>query len=359
MEPMEGPQGFLSLIGVEPSEPAPVGFLSFIPEGNGHPAAGAKPQGFLSMIEDQELKAEMDRIAESREKEEELDHNNSFLAYLQTTTGDVMFLVPTSLLCRNNSITTYQLQKRIPRLFKALRLQARVKPYAGLKVPLSQMQDVLVAKTHKVGVLLSLEGQTEEDQFYNNEHSTPEMEQFLDVLGERVALRGWTNYDGGLDTDLDRTGTHSVYRVYAGMPFMFHVSTLLPHQQGKEQQLERKRHIGNDIVVIIFQQGPGCRFDPTWIASQFNQVFIIVRPLVGIDPPMWRLEICSHKDVGVTVPVLPDPPVFNAANLSSFIMNKILMLETLTWSRLPMFSRSINRSRALTFDSLFEEAGAE
>ena len=35
-----------------------------------------------------------------------------------------------------------------------------------------------------------------------------------------------------------------------------------------------------------------------------------------------RLEICSHKDVGVTVPVLPDPPVFNAANLSSFIMNK-------------------------------------
>lgn len=34
---------------------------------------------------------------------------------------------------------------------------------------------------------------------------------------------------------------------------MFHVSTLLPYTVGDLQQLQRKRHIGNDIVAIIFQ----------------------------------------------------------------------------------------------------------
>ena len=34
---------------------------------------------------------------------------------------------------------------------------------------------------------------------------------------------------------------------------MFHVSTLLPFFPADPQQVERKRHIGNDLVVIIFQ----------------------------------------------------------------------------------------------------------
>ena len=34
---------------------------------------------------------------------------------------------------------------------------------------------------------------------------------------------------------------------------MFHVSTLLPFTLGDAQQLQRKRHIGNDIVAIVFQ----------------------------------------------------------------------------------------------------------
>lgn len=34
---------------------------------------------------------------------------------------------------------------------------------------------------------------------------------------------------------------------------MFHVSTLLPFTPTNRKQLLRKRHIGNDIVTIIFQ----------------------------------------------------------------------------------------------------------
>jgi len=52
---------------------------------------------------------------------------------------------------------------------------------------------------------------------------------------------------------------------------MYHVSTLLPHSKANKQQVERKRHIGNDVVVIVFQDGPTPSFKPTTITSKFNR----------------------------------------------------------------------------------------
>ena len=43
------------------------------------------------------------------------------------------------------------------------------------------------------------------------------------------------------------------------------------------EQLLRKRHIGNDIVTIIFQEPGALPFTPKSIRSQFQHVFIIVR----------------------------------------------------------------------------------
>jgi RAP1 GTPase activating protein 1 len=59
---------------------------------------------------------------------------------------------------------------------------------------------------------------------------------------------------------------------------MFHVSTLLPHSKSERQQLERKRHIGNDIVAIVFQE-TDTPFNPECITSQFLHVYLIVTPL--------------------------------------------------------------------------------
>jgi hypothetical protein len=51
---------------------------------------------------------------------------------------------------------------------------------------------------------------------------------------------------------------------------MFHVSTLLPYYPRDEQQVERKRHLGNDIVVIVFLE-PGAQFTPRLMTTQFNR----------------------------------------------------------------------------------------
>ena len=69
---------------------------------------------------------------------------------------------------------------------------------------------------------------------------------------------------------------------------MFHVSTLLPHSKSERQQLERKRHIGNDIVAIVFQE-TDTTFMPECITSQFLHVYLVVTPL------RWsRHSIQSH-----------------------------------------------------------------
>lgn len=42
-------------------------------------------------------------------------------------------------------------------------------------------------------------------------------------------------------------------------------------------QLLRKRHIGNDIVTIVFQEPGSKPFCPTTIRSHFQHVFLVVR----------------------------------------------------------------------------------
>jgi hypothetical protein len=36
-------------------------------------------------------------------------------------------------------------------------------------------------------------------------------------------------------------------------------------------QIERKRHLGNDILMIVFKEGNGPPFSPNTITSEFNR----------------------------------------------------------------------------------------
>lgn len=78
------------------------------------------------------------------------------------------------------------------------------------------------------------------------------------------------------------TGKYSIYTIYEGHEIMFHVSTLLPYSRDNRQQVERKRHIGNDIVNIVFidaddSVGPELHshFNPICIKSQFTRILYV------------------------------------------------------------------------------------
>ncbi len=68
------------------------------------------------------------------------------------------------------------------------------------------------------------------------------------------------------------TGTHSVYTKFQNFEIMFHVATLLPYSAADHQQLERKRHLGNDVVNIIFYDNNSTSFVPGCINSEFNRI---------------------------------------------------------------------------------------
>lgn len=50
------------------------------------------------------------------------------------------------------------------------------------------------------------EGQYTEEQILDNNENSPLFEEFLQLLGDKVRLRGFDKYKGGLDTVHDLTG---------------------------------------------------------------------------------------------------------------------------------------------------------
>lgn len=102
---------------------------------------------------------------------------------------------------------------------------------------LVDLDEKYLIKDVKVGVLLCRAGQSTEEEMYNNVESTRSFDEFLELLGDRVRLRGFENFRGGLDNVSDTTGTHSVYTQFKDKQIMFHVSTLLPYSQNDKQQV--------------------------------------------------------------------------------------------------------------------------
>ncbi|XP_040017507.2 signal-induced proliferation-associated 1-like protein 3 isoform X2 [Gasterosteus aculeatus] len=187
-----------------------------------------------------------------------------------------------------------------------------------------------LSQKHKVGVLLCRAGQSTEEEMYNNEEASPAFSAFLKLLGEQVLLKGFTKYAAQLDTKTDSTGTHSLYTTYQGYEVMFHVSTMLPYMPNNPQQLLRKRHIGNDIVTIIFQEPGAMPFTPQNIRSHFQHVFVIVRVHNPCSEGTWySVAVTRMKDVPPFGPPIPSGVAFrDPETFRNFLLAKVINAET-------------------------------
>uniref|UniRef100_A0A672J578 Signal induced proliferation associated 1 like 2 n=1 Tax=Salarias fasciatus TaxID=181472 RepID=A0A672J578_SALFA len=196
------------------------------------------------------------------------------------------------------------------------------------KVPeqLLKLDEQGLSFQHKVGVLYCKAGQSTEEEMYNNESAGPALEEFLDLLGQRVRLKGFTKYRAQLDNKTDSTGTHSLYTTYKDYELMFHVSTMLPYTPNNRQQLLRKRHIGNDIVTIVFQEPGALPFTPKNIRSHFQHVFVIVKvhnPCT--DNVCYSVAVSRSKDVPPFGPPIPKSVTFpKSAVFRDFLLAKVI-----------------------------------
>ncbi|PNF19182.1 hypothetical protein B7P43_G09603 [Cryptotermes secundus] len=182
---------------------------------------------------------------------------------------------------------------------------------------------------YKVGIMYCRAGQASEEEMYNNEEAGPAFHEFLDAIGQRVRLKGFDKYRAGLDNKTDSTGLYSVYSQYQDCEIMFHVSTLLPFTPNNRQQLLRKRHIGNDIVTIVFQEPGAQPFTPKNIRSQFQHVFIVVRAINPCsDNTQYRVAVSRSKEVPVFGPPIHEGATFPKSKaFSDFLLAKVINAE--------------------------------
>ncbi|XP_061787793.1 GTPase-activating Rap/Ran-GAP domain-like protein 3 isoform X6 [Nerophis lumbriciformis] len=207
----------------------------------------------------------------------------------------------------------------------------------------------------KFGVLFAKDGQLTDDEMFSNEMGSEGFDKFLNLLGDSITLQGWAGYRGGLDTKNDTTGIKSIYTVYQGHELMFHVSTMLPYSKENKQQVERKRHIGNDIVTIVFQEGDeaSSSFKPSMIRSHFTHIFALIR--YNSQNDSYRLKIFSEESVPLFGPPLPSPPVFTDHHeFRDFLLVKLINGEKATLET-PTFAQKRQRTLDMLIRSLYQD----
>ncbi|XP_046850590.1 rap1 GTPase-activating protein 1-like isoform X2 [Xenia sp. Carnegie-2017] len=209
------------------------------------------------------------------------------------------------------------------------------------------------AEKFKVGVVYQRPRQINESEFFNNKSCSKAMYDFLQILGDEIELFGFKGYNGGLDTKNHQTGRKSVYTKYKGREIMFHVSTMLPHTSGDVQQLQRKRHIGNDIITFVFQD-ENTPFCPSSIRSSFLHIFFVVQVVEPYtNNTRYKITVTAKEDVPKFGPSLPNPAVFskNDPHLKDFLLTKLLNAELAAY-KAKQFSTLMERTRKMLFEDL-------
>lgn len=97
------------------------------------------------------------------------------------------------------------------------------------------------------------------------------------ALGNFVELEHWDGFSGGLDVSgKNITGSTSLFcNLDNFYDIMFHVAPLIPCEPNDEQNIGKKRHLGNDVVILVFSDSD-LPFDPSGFNSHFNRLFLVI-----------------------------------------------------------------------------------
>ncbi|KAM7333100.1 hypothetical protein ACRRTK_006420 [Alexandromys fortis] len=135
--------------------------------------------------------------------------------------------------------------------------------------------------THKIAVLYVGEGQSNSElAILSNEHGSYRYTEFLTGLGRLIELKDCQPdkvYLGGLDV-CGEDGQFTYCWHDDIMQAVFHIATLMPTKDVDKHRCDKKRHLGNDFVSIIYNDS-GEDFKLGTIKGQFNFVHVIITPL--------------------------------------------------------------------------------
>jgi signal-induced proliferation-associated 1 like protein 1 len=129
-----------------------------------------------------------------------------------------------------------------------------------------------------VGIIYQRSEQNDEYDLFSNDHLSEELRDFLQLLADRVRLKGFARFRGDLDVKEDLHGEYSYYTQYHNHEMMFNVAPMIPSLKANGQCIERKGLVSNAFVCVIFQESDA-EFSPEIISGKVTQVYITVRPM--------------------------------------------------------------------------------
>ncbi|CAL8388067.1 unnamed protein product [Arctogadus glacialis] len=135
--------------------------------------------------------------------------------------------------------------------------------------------------THKIGVVFVGVGQvSNEVAILSNEYGSNRYASFLTGLGRLIHLKACDPdqiFLGGLDQYGD-DGEFTYCWHDDIMQAIFHIATLMPNRESDKGCCNKKRHIGNDFVMVVYNDSEE-DYKLGTIKGQFNFVEVIIKPL--------------------------------------------------------------------------------
>ncbi|XP_051559030.1 tuberin-like isoform X1 [Myxocyprinus asiaticus] len=135
--------------------------------------------------------------------------------------------------------------------------------------------------THKIGVVFVGAGQANNEvSILSNEYGSNRYARFLTGLGKLIHLKDCDPdqiFLGGLDQYGD-DGEFTYCWHDDIMQAIFHIATLMPNRERDKGCCNKKRHIGNDFVIVVYNDSAE-EYKLGTIKGQFNFVEVLIKPL--------------------------------------------------------------------------------
>ncbi|RMX62071.1 hypothetical protein DD238_007203 [Peronospora effusa] len=160
-------------------------------------------------------------------------------------------------------------------------------------------------ETMKIGVIYVGKNQHTQQEILHNEKGSRGYELFVSQLGWKVDMLTHRGFVGGLDTNPKSlsNGKTTLYYASSHSEVVYHVVTMMPTKSSDPQQIDKKRHVGNDYVHIVWSDNANQSYDPSTITSHFNDVQIVIYPLRKAQRGLFLVKIHTKDKVPLFGPL--------------------------------------------------------
>ena len=122
--------------------------------------------------------------------------------------------------------------------------------HKGILRALHILDSIPVKETLKIGLVYIRADQINELDILDNSYGSIRYKNFLHNLGTFILLKNANTFTAGLDRKTDRDGKYTIIKTTHMTEICYHIATLMP----STSNLAKKRHIGNDAVLIIYKE---------------------------------------------------------------------------------------------------------